>query len=115
MPANLITFAHFSTAADRIVANSAGEPGHRAAQLFDPLPDLGVGEAGIELLVQEIDDVGRRVPGHADAGKTAGLDSRARNPPPLESLATRSVAWWSSPPEGQSWTDFFNGNPSRAD
>ena len=61
MPANLITFAHFSVASAMIFSNSAGVPpaNHRAAQLFDPGLDLGIGEAGVELLVQQIDDCGR--------------------------------------------------------
>src|ERR1700742_204575 len=42
-------------------------PGHRAAQFFDALPDLGILEAGVELLVEQLDDVGRRGLGYADA------------------------------------------------
>src|SRR6185503_21212916 len=45
----------------------------RAAQFDDPCPDPGIGEAGIELLVQEIDDLGRSALRRADAGKTARL------------------------------------------
>src|SRR6202008_2499314 len=46
---------------------------HRAAELDDPGFDPGIGEAGVELLVQQLDDVGRGVFRRADAGKTAGL------------------------------------------
>src|SRR5206468_1768282 len=48
-------------------------PEHRAAELDDPGLDPAVGEPGIELLVQQIDDFGWGVPGRADAAKTAGL------------------------------------------
>src|SRR4051794_36830537 len=49
---------------------------HGAAELDDPGSDLGIGEPGIELLVQQLDDVSRSAPGHADARKTAGLITR---------------------------------------
>src|ERR1700694_2410604 len=42
-------------------------PKHCAAQLDDPGFDFGISEAGIELLVQHIDDFGRGGPGGANA------------------------------------------------
>ena len=42
---------------------------HCAAQFDDPGFDLGISEAGIELLVQQIDDFGRGVPWRANARK----------------------------------------------
>src|SRR6478736_6316760 len=38
---------------------------HHSAELLEPGLDLRIGEAGIELLVQAIDDVGRGVLGYA--------------------------------------------------
>src|SRR5690349_18095859 len=48
-------------------------PEHCAAELDDPGFDLGIGEAGIELLVQETDDFGRSISGDANARKAACL------------------------------------------
>ena len=38
MPANLITFAHFSVASEMIVPNSAGEPPNHCAAQLDAKP-----------------------------------------------------------------------------
>ena len=40
---------------------------HRAAQIGEPRLHLGIGEAGIDLLVELLDDLGGRVLGRADA------------------------------------------------
>src|SRR5262245_33559505 len=39
----------------------------RASKVGKPRLHLGIGEAGVDLLVEPIDDLGGRVPGHADA------------------------------------------------
>jgi hypothetical protein len=74
MPANLITFAHFSVASAMSVPSSAGEPcRHCATQLVDSDFDLGIDEGAMELHVQQINDVGRGALRHADARKAADL------------------------------------------
>ena len=68
MFANLITLAHFSVSSAMSLPNSAGEPAkHRAAQVGKPRLHLGIGEAGVDLLVELVDDFGGRVLGRADA------------------------------------------------
>src|ERR1043166_9725606 len=46
---------------------------HRPAELDNARSDPGVREAGIELPVEQLDDVGRRVLRRTDAGKAARL------------------------------------------
>ena len=59
MPANLITLAHFSVASEMSARIPRASRQARCRQLDDPGFDFAVGEAGVELLVQQFDDVGR--------------------------------------------------------
>src|SRR5262249_51484800 len=45
----------------------------RAAELADPGLELGISEAAIDLRVEPFDDLGRRIPGRADAEPDARL------------------------------------------
>src|SRR5271169_556302 len=47
-----------------------------AAQVTEPLLDLGIGEAGIDLFVEPLDDLGRRAFGCAHAVPRAHLVAR---------------------------------------
>src|SRR5215472_2821534 len=63
-PANLITFAHFSVYSAMNVANSAGE----LANTVPPKSAIlhsGIGEAGVDLLVELVDDLCGRISGSA--------------------------------------------------
>src|SRR5262249_61541618 len=48
----------------------------RASKVSKPRPDLGIGEAGVDLLVELVDDLRRRVLGYADAIPVARLITR---------------------------------------
>ena len=64
MLAARITLPHFSVSSAMSVPNSAGEPRkRRAAQVGKPRLQLGIGETGIDLLIELVDDLGRRVLG----------------------------------------------------
>src|SRR6202023_957522 len=63
------------------IGNELAEIGRRAgkwhgAQSGKPLLQGGIGEAGIDLLVELVDDVGRRVPGSAYAVEGARIVAR---------------------------------------
>jgi hypothetical protein len=49
---------------------------HSAAQIGEARLDLGIGERGVDLFVELVDDLSRRVPGRADAVPTARLIAR---------------------------------------
>ena len=71
MPANLITLAHFSVSSAMSLPKSADVDRHRhSAQVGKPRLHLGIGETGIDLLVELVDDLGGRVLGRADARAT---------------------------------------------
>ena len=56
---------------------SAGEQReHRATQVGKPRLDLGIGEAGVDLLVELVDNLGGRALGRADAEPVARLVAR---------------------------------------
>ena len=77
MSANRITLPHFSVSSAMSLPKSAGEPASTAAaQVGKPRLHLGIGEAGIDLLVEPVDDFGGRVLGCADAGPAARLVAR---------------------------------------
>jgi hypothetical protein len=50
-----------------------------ASQVGEPRLDFGIGEAGIDLLVQPFDDFGGRVAGRTKAVKVARLIARPRS------------------------------------
>jgi Lhr-like helicase len=62
MPADLITLAHFSVSAATKLPKSEGEArNHCTAQVGEPCLKLGIGEGGVDLVVELVDDLGRRV------------------------------------------------------
>ena len=66
--------AHFSVSSAMSLPKSAGEPAkHDAAQVGESRLHLGIGESGINLLVELVDDLGGGIPGRADAVPAAGL------------------------------------------
>ena len=71
MLAARITLAHFSVSSAMSFPNSAGEPASTVLpKVGKPRLHLGIGEGGIDLLVELVDDLGRRVLGRADADQT---------------------------------------------
>ena len=77
MLAARITLAHFSVSSAMSLPKSAGEPAMRPPpKVGKPRPHLGIGEARVDLLVELVDDLGRRVPGRADAEPSARLVAR---------------------------------------
>src|SRR4029077_6185948 len=56
------------------VGGRAGK--HGAARIGNPRPHLGIGEAGVDLDVELVDDLERRVLGRAQAIKSARLVAR---------------------------------------
>ena len=76
MPATLTTLPHFSVSSAMSLPKSAGEPASPAAQLGQPRLHLGIGEANVDLPVEFVDDLGRRVSGRADAIPSACLVAR---------------------------------------
>src|SRR5262245_65896347 len=48
----------------------------RAAEFGEPRLDLGMREAGVDLMVEPSNDLGRRVLGRTDCNKCAGLEAR---------------------------------------
>src|SRR5262249_26330385 len=76
-PDNFTTLPHFSVSSTMSLPKSLGEPRQRdAAEIDNPRLHLGVGDAGIDLLVELVDDLDRRVPGCADAKPAASLVAR---------------------------------------
>src|SRR5262245_21187062 len=76
------------------LAEVGGRSGqHGAAQIGEARLDLGIGECRIDFLVEDIDDLGRRVLGNADSLPSAGLIAPAQNRPPLEYQARCPAAW----------------------
>ncbi len=77
MLAARITLAHFSVSSTMSFSNSAGDIGAgtlpRSARRA--LIDLGVGEGGVDFLVEPVDDFGSRSLGRADALPGAGLEA----------------------------------------
>ena len=62
MPANLITFPHFSVSSAISLPNSAGEPGSTVAPKSAKRAfDHGVGEARVRFTVEHIDDRSGRI------------------------------------------------------
>ena len=57
---------------------SAGEPGSRVPQVGKASLDLGIGKASVDLLVELVDNLNRRVPGCTDALERAGLVAREK-------------------------------------
>src|SRR5438046_1369747 len=57
-----------------IVGGGAGK--HRAPQVGQPGIDPGIGEGGVDLLIELVDDFGRRVSGRADAKYPTRLIAR---------------------------------------
>src|SRR6266540_776237 len=76
MLAARITLPHFSVSSAMSLPKSAGEPAStmppRSAMRFD----RGVGEAGIDLPIELVNNVGGRVLGRADAEPLARLIAR---------------------------------------
>ena len=75
-----ITLAHFSVSSAMSLPKSPGDPGstHAPSSASRALM-LGLGEACVDLLVELVDDVGRRVLGRADADSTRSPRSPPRN------------------------------------
>ena len=89
MLAARITLPHFSVSSAINLPKSAGEPvSDRAAQVGKPRLHLGIGEAGIDLLVELVDDLGGCVPGCADT-EPSSPHSPARTRPRSGYLAVR--------------------------
>ena len=98
MLAARITLAHFSVSSAMSLPKSAGEPGkHRAAEVGKPRLHLGIGEAGVDLLVELVDDLSRRVLGRAEA-EQGSPRSPARTRPRSGCPAAPPSASRSSPP-----------------
>ena len=77
MLAARITLAHFSVSSAMSLPNSAGVIGIGvAAQIGKPRLHLGIGEGRVDLLVEPVDDLRRRVLGRADAIPPARLVAR---------------------------------------
>ena len=76
MLAARITLPHFSVSSAMSLPKSAGEPGSAYRPVGKPRPDLGIGEAGIDLLVELIDDLSGRVLRRANAEPCARLVAR---------------------------------------
>ena len=77
MPANLMTLPHLSVSSAMKLPKWAAEPVSAvASKRGEPGPELGVGECGVDLPVQGLDDVGRRVHGRAEAKPDGGLVAR---------------------------------------
>ena len=71
------TLAHFSVSSTMNLPKSAGEPGNAAApRSVNRAFSLGIGEAGIDLPVEFLDDLGGRVSRRADASPGARLVTR---------------------------------------
>src|SRR6516225_6037314 len=71
MFANLITLAHFSVSSAISLPKSTGEPESGVPRL-----ERGIGEAGVDLLVELVDDLGRGLIGRTNAHPQAGLVAR---------------------------------------
>ena len=77
MLAALITLPHFSVSSAMSLPKSAGEPASTVPpRSASRALHLGVGEAGVDLLVELVDDLGRRVLGRANAVPGARLVAR---------------------------------------
>ena len=71
---------------------------HHGAKFGKPRLDPGIGESGVDLFVDLVDNLSRRVLGCAEAQPRVRPCSRARNRPRAEPLATHSnVLQWSPP------------------
>src|SRR4051812_1109593 len=57
-----------------IVGGGTGK--HRAAQVSQPGPNSGIGKGGVDLLIELVDDFGRRVPGRAEPKYSTRLIAR---------------------------------------
>jgi hypothetical protein len=76
-PANLITLAHFSVSSAMNLPKSTGEPaGAMPPKVCQARLQFEIDEAGIDLLIELVDDLGGRVPGNANAIPLAGLVAR---------------------------------------
>ena len=63
MPANLFTWSHFSVSSTIQLAELGRRSRQRrAAEVGEPRPHLGVGEAGIDLLIEVVDHLNGRIP-----------------------------------------------------
>ena len=77
MPANLTTLPHFSVSSAMSLPKSAGEPGSTVPpRSASRALILGSARAGVDLLVELVDDLGGRVLGRADADSSARLVAR---------------------------------------
>ena len=99
-PANFTTLAHFSVSSAISFPKSAGEPGSDRATLVDePRPDHGIGEPGVDLAVEPVDDSERACPWARRRQTRCSPRSPARTRPPSGCPAAppRASRW--SPPE----------------
>ncbi len=55
---------------------SAAEPGSTASPNPQPRLDPDIGQAGVDLVIEPVDDIGGRAPGRADAAPAACLIAR---------------------------------------
>ena len=78
MLAAWITLAHFSVSVAMILPKSAGETISIATPPSVSRAAIWIGERGIDLSIELIDDFKRRISGSDDARKCAGLEARHR-------------------------------------
>jgi hypothetical protein len=89
MPANLITFAHFSVSSTMGFPKPAGGTGKDCVSTGEVHLNLRIGESRIDLFVELVDNFPGRVFGRADSVPTAHLETgagRSHRPPSTEML-----------------------------
>ena len=103
MPADLITLPHFSVSSAMSLPNSAGEPASTVPpRSASRALNFGIGESRVDLLVELIDDLGRRVLRSADAEPCARLVARHEFARRSGCPAARPSASRWSPPSARS-------------
>ena len=82
---------------------------HRAAQVGKPRLDLGVGERGVDFLVELVDDLGGRVLGCADANpRTRLVAGKDFSPKPERPATPPNGSPWLPPAGAAAGPDLFN-------
>ena len=77
IPANVTTLAHFSVSVATKLPKSEGEPAITVPpRSANRALSLGIGEGGVDLVVELVDDLGRRAGGSANAVPAARLVAR---------------------------------------
>ena len=73
MPTNFTTLPHFSVSSDELSEVGGRADKRRASKVGEPRLHLEIDEARVDLLVELVDDLRRRVLGYADAIPVARL------------------------------------------